>query len=294
MPTNNPGQATGAIGAESSLSNWAGPYVTEMLGKGQALSDMPYQPYTGPLSAGTSDLQEKAFQGIGSLSVPGGGTYDAGTFDPGTWTSGIASQYMNPYLENAMQPQIREAQRTAAMQRNQNAGRMTQAGSFGGSRQAILESELDRNLMQNVGDITATGYRDAYDRAMNAYQTDAGRSLTAQGMGEDSRQFGARFGLEALDADRDIYRDQMQAGATQRAIESEGIAADIGQFENERDYPYKQVQFMQSLLQGLPLAAQNYEYQQPSWLQQFSSGAGGILDLINQLYPNAGAGSATP
>ena len=32
----------GAIaGVESSLSPYAGPYVTEMLGKGEALSDMP-------------------------------------------------------------------------------------------------------------------------------------------------------------------------------------------------------------------------------------------------------------
>ena len=32
----------------STLSPWAGDYVTNMLGKGQALSEMPYQAYTGP------------------------------------------------------------------------------------------------------------------------------------------------------------------------------------------------------------------------------------------------------
>jgi hypothetical protein len=37
---------------ESSLSSWAGPYVTEMLGRGQALAGMPYQAYMGPLTAG--------------------------------------------------------------------------------------------------------------------------------------------------------------------------------------------------------------------------------------------------
>jgi hypothetical protein len=45
------------IGKESSLSNWAGPYVTDMLGQGQALADMPYEAYEGPLTAGASDLQ---------------------------------------------------------------------------------------------------------------------------------------------------------------------------------------------------------------------------------------------
>jgi hypothetical protein len=289
MSTALPGQATGAVGQESSLSNWAGDYVTEMLGKGQALSNMPYSAYTGPLTAGPSQLQNQAFQGIGSLSVPGGGNFTPGAFDAGQWNSQTATQYMNPYLEQAMAPQIAEAQRTAEMQRMQNAGRLTQAGAFGGSRQAIMESELDRNLMQEVGDITGRGYRDAYDRAMQAYQTDAGRSLTAQGMGEDSRQFGARFGLDALTADRQVLQDQLQAGNLQRAIESEGIAADMNQFETERDYPYKQVQFMQSLLQGLPLASQNYEYAQPGAFQQFTSGAGGILGLLNQLYNLGGS-----
>ena len=47
-------------------------------------------------------------------------------------------------------------------------------------------------------------------------------------------------------------------GATQRGIESEGITADRLQFEEERDFPYKQVQYMQSLLQGLPIEAQSY------------------------------------
>ena len=38
-------------GTESSLSNWAGPYVTTMLGKGAALANEPYYSYQGPLSA---------------------------------------------------------------------------------------------------------------------------------------------------------------------------------------------------------------------------------------------------
>ena len=57
-------------GGESSLSNWAGDYVTEMLGKGQALGNQDYQGYMGPLTAGTSELQNVAFGGIGGLTLP--------------------------------------------------------------------------------------------------------------------------------------------------------------------------------------------------------------------------------
>ena len=44
---------------------------------------------------------------------------------------------------------------------------------------------------------------------------------------------------------------------------------------------------MQSLLQGLPLAAQTYSYSQPSTLSQILSGTGGIMDLYNRLFPDA-------
>ena len=57
-------------GIESSLTQYAGPYVTEMLGKGKALADMPYEAYEGPLTAGPSEIQTKAFEGIGSLNIP--------------------------------------------------------------------------------------------------------------------------------------------------------------------------------------------------------------------------------
>ena len=48
-------------GRESSLSSWAGPYVTDMLGMGKAIGTQPYQAYTGPLTAGASYLQKQAF-----------------------------------------------------------------------------------------------------------------------------------------------------------------------------------------------------------------------------------------
>ena len=55
-----------------------------------------------------------------------------------------------------------------------------------------------------------------------------------------------------------------------RGIESEGITADRLQFEEERDFPYKQVQYMQSLLQGLPIGAQTVQYEEPGLLQTMS------------------------
>ena len=52
------------------------------------------------------------------------------------------------------------------------------------------------------------------------------------------------------------------------------------------DFPYKQVQYMQSLLQGMPLAAQSYQYSSPSAINQGAGDIGGIMALFdNYLNP---------
>ena len=252
-------------GSESSLSNWAGDYVTDMLGKGQALSNQPYQAYTGPLSAGQSTAQQAAFQGIGNLSVPTGQMGAAG-FQPQKFTAQAAQDYMNPYLQSALNPQIEEARRQAQITRLGDANRLTQAGAYGGSRQAIMESELNRSLGQNLANITGQGYQTAYDKAMQQFNTEQGAAQQAQNLTN-------QYGLQAL-------QNQANLGAQERAIQAEGIAADIAQFEEERDFPYKQTQYQQSLLQGLPLAAQSYSYAKPSQLSELLGGSSGLMGLL--------------
>tara|TARA_R110000765_G_scaffold258357_1_gene358619 strand:+ start:1192 stop:2064 length:873 start_codon:yes stop_codon:yes gene_type:complete len=256
------GQQTGT---ESSLSNWAGDYVTNMLGKGQALANQPYQAYTGPLSAGQSTAQQAAFQGVGNLSVPTGQMGAAG-FQPQKFTAQAAQDYMNPYMQAALDPQIEEARRQAQITRLGDANRLTQAGAYGGSRQAIMESELNRSLGQNLANITGQGYQSAYDKAMQQFNTEQQAQSQAQNLTN-------QYGLQAL-------QNQASLGAQERAIQSEGIAADIAQFEEERDFPYKQTQYQQSLLQGLPLAAQSYSYAKPSQLSELLGGSGGLMGLL--------------
>ena len=256
------------LSTESSLSNWAGPYVTEMLGRGQALASTPYQAYEGPLTAGESDLQTKAFQGLAGLTIP---TSSMGAFTPQSFTdTGVASKYMNPYLEEALEPQRFEARRQAEIANLRNRAELSKAGAYGGSRQAIMESEADRNLLQNLAGITGRGYADAYGKAAEQFNREQD---LARGVQQDVNQ----YGLGAL-------QKQIDVGGVQRGIESEGIAADMRQFEQERDYPYKQVQYMQSLLQNLPLATQNYTYSQPSALSQMLSQSGGVMDLYDRLF----------
>jgi hypothetical protein len=79
------------------------------------------------------------------------------------------------------------------------------------------------------------------------------------------------------------YVNSKTGGATQRGIESQGIAADIAQFEQERDYDKNNTLFMQSLLQSLPLETQSYSYIEPSGLQTLAGGANDIQSILDLL-----------
>ena len=219
----------------STLSPWVGDYVTNALGQGAALASAPYQAYTGPLTAGASNLQQQAFAGASDIASAG--------YTPGSFTGGFgtaqANQYMNPYLQASLDPQLKELQRQSDIQRIMDTGRLTQAGAFGGSRQAIMESEGRRNLLDKQQDVLGQGYKTAYDLGLGQFN----KEREAE---EASRQFGANFGLKSL--------DQLSGlGAQQRGITSEGIAADKAQFEEQRDFAYKMPQYQKDLLQGLPV-----------------------------------------
>jgi hypothetical protein len=253
------GQMTGSSDA---LAQYAGPYVTDMLGRGAALADQPYYAYEGPLTAGESALQAQAFQGLAGLAAPD----TMGAYAPGSFTEeGTAQTYMNPYLQQVLDPQLDELRRQAEISRTQQAGKLTRAGAFGGSRQ----QELTRNLLDKMAGVTGKTYADAFNRAQDQFNIE-------QKMGQQAQTLANQYGLEALAA-------QQRGGDIQRGIEQEGIFADRLQFEEERDFPYKQVQYMQSLLQGLPLEAQQISYAQPSTASNLMGGAGGILELLELL-----------
>jgi len=180
---------------------------------------------------------------------------------------------MNPFLQSALNPQLDEARRQAEISRVEQAGRLTRAGAYGGGRQAIMEAELDRNLLRNLGDITGRGYATAYDRAMDQFNKE-------QLLGLQSTQAAQKYGLDALEA---IFR----GGATQRNIEQEGITADIGQFREERDYPQQQLKFMRDLIGPgmLPISTTTKDYQDPSGLANLFSILTGVTtgaDLLKR------------
>jgi len=57
----------------------------------------------------------------------------------------------------------------------------------------------------------------------------------------------------------------------------------MAQYEAERMNPYQNIQFMQSLLQGLPIATAQMGYAGPSDLQNMTGGADWLMQFLQQM-----------
>jgi len=368
----------------SGLSDWAQPYIVGTapnpnapvgsaeykgspgyLTRAKSLGAEGYQAYGGPLTAGESQLQTKAFQGIGGLSVPSSigtaattagnvanqfagmsynpsqfgnqfnapGAYQTGQFDTDTFGAEQAQQYMNPYLQAALNPQLEEARRQSQITQLGNQAKATQAGAFGGSRQALMDAETQRALGTNLANITGQGYNTAYDKAMAQFNADQARQMQVQQAGEQSRQFGAgqgmtaaqqaaqyglagqqeaekskqfgaNYGLESLKnqlaaaqaqgqlgltentANLANLQQQLTAGDAQRKIESEGVKADLDEFNVQREFPYKQIQFQRDILSGLPVSAITSQAPQINDVAALVASMGGMSKMIDSANAN--------
>jgi hypothetical protein len=193
-----------------------------------------------------------------------------GVFTPTSFTQADLSAYMNPYITNVLDNTIRDLRKEAEIKRLENAARMTAAGSYGGSRQAVLEGAFDEALIRQLGDVLDTGYSTAYDKGLAQFNLEQDRGASAQ-------EAANIYGMNVIDKLAEL-------GGIQRGITAEGVAADKAQFEEERDYPLKTAQYKASLLEGLPLATQEYTYATPNELSKALGFSGGIMDLYESLF----------
>lgn len=227
----------------SGLPDWAEPYAKDTLAKTAALTDIsknPYQTYSGDRIAGLQPLQQKAFDTTAGL--------DAG---PEAFQQQIGS-YMSPYMQNVVDVEKREAGRQSDILGTQQQAQATQAGAFGGGRDAIVRAERERNLAQQMGDIQAKGSQAAYEQGANQFR----QGITQQA------------GLAQL---------QGTMGAQQQQQAQRPLDVAYQDFVNQQNYPYKQIGFMSDAIRGLPLGQKSTQtlYDQGPGLTQTLAGLGG-------------------
>lgn len=279
----------------SELPEWAKGYAKDTLAKAGALTDIsqnPYKAYGGNRIAGFSPLQQQAQQQAAGMQTSGltglggqlagaatmgalGAQYDPTQFQADKFGGESAQQYMSPYMQNVVDIQQREAQRQGDIAGTQLAGQATKSGAFGGGRQAIMQAEAARNLATQKGDIQARGLQSSYEQAQNQFNADQARRMQAQQLQEQSKQYGAGYGMQGLQTalqgagqlgtlggqqfaqGMDINKLQNAYGGQQQALEQQGLSQAYQDFQNQQNYPYKQLGFMSDMIRGLPLGQQS-------------------------------------
>jgi hypothetical protein len=91
--------------------------------------------------------------------------------------------YMNPFTGQVVDRAVGDIRDEGARQGSQIGSLASTAGAFGGTRQALLESELGRNLQRSIGDVSgqlrSQGFESAAQKATN--NLNLGRDRYLQG-----------------------------------------------------------------------------------------------------------------
>lgn len=275
--------------SQTSIPDYAKPYVEDLLGKAQYFTDTeqnPYMQYQGDRVAQFTPLQQQAYTNAGLMQtapqlqdasamagMAGLGALNTQyTFNPSDFAStftrdaqgNMTSPLMSPYMGAVVERQQQDAQRQADIARQAQGAQAARSGAFGGSGDYLMRAQGAANLARQKGDIQAKGLQDAYQQAMAQYNTQNQQNAQQQ-------QFGAGLGLQGLqtaltgakslaDIGQTQYGQNMgimdlqnRYGLQQQQQTQNILNNQYQDFLNYQNYPYKQMGFMSDILRGLPL-----------------------------------------
>jgi len=281
---------------QTTIPDYARPYVEELLGNAQGLTDInqnPYMQYMGDRVAQFTPLMQQSYEnaalmqgspqlqdatamagsaGLGALNT--GYTYNP--FQTKSFTSPeMAESYMSPYMQNVVNRQQQNAQRQADIAAQAQGAQAARAGAFGGSGDYIMRAQAAANLARQKGDIQAQGLQNAYQQGMGQFNAEQAATQAAANLNAQQGQFGAGLGLQGLQTaltsantlgnlgntqyqqNMGINQMQNQYGLQQQQQTQNILNNQYQDFLNAQNYPYKQLGFMSDMLRGLPLTQQS-------------------------------------
>jgi hypothetical protein len=289
--------------SQTSIPDYAKPYVENLLGQAQSYTDPyqnPYMQYMGERQAQFSPLQQMSYDnaammqtapqlgdatamagqaGLGALNT--GYTYNP--YEAQSFTQpGMAKAYMSPYMTNVVQRQQQDAQRQSDIARQAQGAQAARSGAFGGSGDYLMRGQAAGNLARQKGDIMAQGMQNAYTQGMGQFNQEQGATQAAANLNAQQSQYGAGLGLQGLQTaltsanalgnlgntqyqqNMGINQMQNQYGLQQQGQEQNILNNQYQDFLNYQNSPYKQMGFMSDILRGLPLTQQSSSmYQTP-------------------------------
>ena len=213
----------------------AGQQLAQQAGQPFQFADTQFQQQQVQPFAGFQETQAQQFQ-----------------FDPTQRFTGAAvQQYMSPYMQAVVNEQTRRARQQFEEQGAGRAAQAVQAGAFGGSRQAVQESLAERDLLDRLAGIQATGTQQAFEQAAQQFGADraqefarqqaaAGELARTQGIGA---QEAARVqAAQAAELARAQGIDVAEAGRVQAAQAAEQARVQAAQAAENRAAQQTQLQ----------------------------------------------------
>jgi len=289
-----PSQPTSQTVTQTNLPAYLEPYVLNIAKRAEAESYRPYQTYGGERTAGFTPAQEALQSETLGLQTPGQfGAATAGAGATGMLGLGAAQRglnaafgntadYMSPYIQGALNPQIREANLQADYAKRNDALQSMRGGSFGGSRQALMAAERERNANTMVGDILGRGYQSAFDAAQRQQQYLGGLGMQGLQQAGTASQLLGNLGTAEQQANVQRLGLQSQTAAQAQALEQQKLDTAYQDFLRQRDYPKEQLGFYSNIIHGLPqqMGSTQLTYQQaPNFGAQLLGGAASLYGL---------------
>lgn len=320
MAANDPTQV---VQYQTGFSPEVADYAEQVLGRSRALTDLPYQSYSdwarqqglsGDQNAQFSGLQNQSFQGAANLGVnpysqnaatglqntaqlAGQTQYGPSNYAPEKFTDpNVAAQYMNPYLQQSLAPQMALLQEQQGMQQAANQAQATQAGAFGGSRMGVQNAQQNQANQLAMSNLVGQGYNTAFGQAQNQFNAAQNQQQQANQLNEQSKQYGAGLGLQGLQAAGQMYGTLGQAGqnlygqnvgnislqnqlGTQQQQQAQNMLNTSQQnYLAQQNDPYNKMNFMTGIIKGAPTQTTGSQLYQaaPSMLGQVA-GVGAAL-----------------
>lgn len=333
------------------LLKQSGKQIYQTDSSGRVTGVKPYVGYTGERLAGFTPEQKAVQAEIAGMTTPdsfataqstigavGGQAgmatakglgqafgYTPGSFTPadistGRFTDpGTAAQYMDPYMQRVVDVEKREAQRQADIQKAAGSMGAIGRGTFGGARQALMQTEQDRATQDLLNKIQAEGGSRAFQQAQQAFQADQARQLQAAQanqaaglqaaqMGQQAQQFQAGLGKDvglaglgtglegakamgALGAQEQIsnlerLKAQAQSGAEKQLLQQQIDNVKYQEFMEQQDYQKKLLEYQSNILRGTAgaLGSTQVTYAPaPSLASQIGGGVAGLAGLYGAL-----------
>jgi hypothetical protein len=204
---------------------------------------------------------------------------------PSLLNQGLLQQYMSPYTQGVVDVAKREAITDAQKaQLGANLGAARQ-GTYGGARQLLAQTERERGLRTQLGDIQARGLQSAFEAAQKGLEAERAAELQrAQTLGQLGAQFG-QLGVAQQSADIDRLKTLGAFGDLERAVTQQQRDIDYQNLMRQIEFPEQQLGKLSEFIRGIPTDRTETTITPPPSFASQLAGLGlsglGIYNMLN-------------